>query len=180
MGKSEYIQGFMVILNPSTQFMVFGEFFELDLSRRCDLKFRMKVGEYRKWIASELLIYRPERIQLYLENQKLDDDSKSLEEINMSREARIGWKPIIFNVEVMNNVLRSCIVCVEDLPTHKFPKSITPACQHSMSICRKCLQRSIRADLENRGWDMIRCPECKGALQHADVQRHARKQDFDM
>jgi hypothetical protein len=180
LGRSECVQGFIIVLNPSPQFMVFGKFFELDLSGKCDLKFSLKVREYREWIASALHIDGPERIQIYFENQELEDDSKSLGEINMSREARIGWKPILFNIEVKSNNLRSCIICAEDLPTNKFLKEITESCQHPVNICHKCLQQSIRVDLESRGWDVIRCPECRVAIQHADVQRCAMKQDFEM
>src|SRR5436190_6568382 len=88
MGKSEFTQGFMIMLNPSPKFMVYGKFFELDLSKKCDLKFRLKLGGYRAQIASELCIDKPERVQIYLENQKLEDDSKSLGEIKMSSQAR--------------------------------------------------------------------------------------------
>lgn len=179
-GKSQFIQGFMVMLNPSPQFIVFGKRIELDLSGKCDLKFRLKLGDYKAWIASQLHIDRTERIEIYLENQKLTDDSRSLKEFKISREARIGWKPIVFYVEVRNHMLKSCIVCIEDVPTSEFPKQIAGECKHPTNVCGKCLKQSIGVDLESNGWDMIRCPECKVTLQHADVRRCARKQDFEL
>ncbi len=69
---------------------------------------------------------------------------------------------------------RECVICTDAKPVSEFPSAaVTKACTHEPETCRACLAISIRADLNNRLWNEIKCPECRAILEYDDVQRFA-------
>ncbi|KAK4238357.1 hypothetical protein C8A03DRAFT_33599 [Achaetomium macrosporum] len=69
---------------------------------------------------------------------------------------------------------RECVVCTDTKSISEFPvTAITRACNHEPMTCLVCVATSIRADLNNRLWNEIRCPECGETLEYDDVQRFA-------
>lgn len=66
--------------------------------------------------------------------------------------------------DVTSTVLRvhptSCTVCAENFSLTVRPSSrISAGCQHQLSVCTICVERSIASDLENKTWNSIKCPE---------------------
>ena len=84
---------------------------------------------------------------------------------------------IITNQRRLPDILsgdRECIICTDTKPVFEFPSAaITKTCNHEPSTCHDCLATSIRSDLNNRLWNEIKCPECRGTLEYDDVQRFA-------
>jgi hypothetical protein len=67
-----------------------------------------------------------------------------------------------------------CTVCIDSKPVAAFPgAAVTKTCTHPPTACLDCVAASIRADLNNRLWNQIRCPECRETLEYDDVQRYA-------
>lgn len=72
-----------------------------------------------------------------------------------------------------------CIICEEDFtPEFTPPAWITLACEHTPTICKKCMTRSIASDLENKIWNQIACPECPALLEYEDIRRLADAESF--
>jgi hypothetical protein len=69
---------------------------------------------------------------------------------------------------------QECIVCTESLSITQFPAlSITATCDHPPTTCLDCITASIKADISNKLWKQIGCPECGQLLEYADVQQYA-------
>lgn len=68
----------------------------------------------------------------------------------------------------------TCVICTEDYPHDDFLLP-TSSCAHEADYCRRCMQLTIKTDLDSKGWDKLVCPEtrCKQRLSDADVLRHA-------
>ncbi|OCK79848.1 hypothetical protein K432DRAFT_354127 [Lepidopterella palustris CBS 459.81] len=73
---------------------------------------------------------------------------------------------------------QSCVVCGNEKTESKFPPRITSTCTHKPNTCKSCLRKWLASELESKGWDRISCPECRQTMQHADMQKHARKETF--
>lgn len=75
----------------------------------------------------------------------------------------------------------NCVACGEEAgPNNHFTKyKITSTCEHAPLICKLCLQKWIKTQLEGTAWDKIACPECTEVLSHADIKLHATKAVFE-
>src|SRR6266536_2383676 len=55
----------------------------------------------------------------------------------------------------------SCIICTEDFSDAIRPPGwISLACLHEPSVCRSCVAKCIKSDLDNKIWNQIKCTEC--------------------
>lgn len=73
----------------------------------------------------------------------------------------------------------SCIICTETFSSSiKPPDRISSACLHQPSVCKLCVAKSIKNDLENKIWNQIKCPECGILLEHQDISRLADAKTF--
>lgn len=73
----------------------------------------------------------------------------------------------------------SCIICVEDFDgLIEPPEWISLECLHPPSLCRECMSKCIKNDLENKLWDQIQCPECNVLLPYEDIRRLADRETF--
>ncbi|RMY78952.1 hypothetical protein D0862_13271 [Hortaea werneckii] len=75
--------------------------------------------------------------------------------------------------------LRDCVVCGDTKDPLDFPvKTATPGCGHPSRLCTQCLQSWIASELDSKGCEGIKCPECPQKLQHADVRQAASQETF--
>ena len=74
---------------------------------------------------------------------------------------------------------RSCIICTDAKQIGKFPQGkITACCGHEPQVCSEDVQIWITSELESKGWENIRCPECREPLERSDVRKLASKKTF--
>ena len=77
------------------------------------------------------------------------------------------------------NRASSCIICTEDFSEIvTAPSWISLACLHEPSVCRDCIAKCIKTNLESKIWNQIMCPECKTLLIYEDIQRLADAETF--
>ncbi|KAI7277116.1 hypothetical protein KC335_g66 [Hortaea werneckii] len=75
--------------------------------------------------------------------------------------------------------LRECVVCGDTKDPLDFPvKAPTPGCRHPSRLCTECLQSWIASELDSKGCEGIKCPECPQTLQYADVRQAASQGTF--
>ena len=74
---------------------------------------------------------------------------------------------------------RLCIICTDAKQIGKFPQGkITACCGHEPQVCSKDVQIWITSELESKGWQNIRCPECREPLERSDIRKLASKKTF--
>lgn len=75
---------------------------------------------------------------------------------------------------------QTCMICSDDFTKDQYALP-TSSCMHDAEYCRTCLERSIVAELDTRGWDGLRCPDtdCQEEMEDADVLRHAPGQIYE-
>jgi hypothetical protein len=73
-----------------------------------------------------------------------------------------------------------CQICFELLSRRLFLQ-ITADCYHALDVCKLCVDKHIKAQLESKGDVEIYCPSagCGKEIQHKDVKRVASKQVFE-
>ncbi|GAB1744327.1 hypothetical protein NU219Hw_g1473t1 [Hortaea werneckii] len=75
--------------------------------------------------------------------------------------------------------LRDCVVCGDTKDPLDFPvKTATPGCRHPSRLCTQCLHSWIASELDSKGCEGIKCPECPQTLQHPDVRQAASQETF--
>lgn len=75
--------------------------------------------------------------------------------------------------------LRSCLVCMEDMPPSDFPVLVTESCLHSEDICTECLRQSIDSQIDSEFFDQLKCPMCNFKLDYDAMRTHASAVTFD-
>ncbi|XTI93253.1 hypothetical protein V2W45_1430445 [Cenococcum geophilum] len=71
---------------------------------------------------------------------------------------------------------RLCIICTDAKQIGKFPQGkITACCGHEPQVCSEDVQIWITSELESKGWENIRCPECRELLERSDIRKLASK-----
>lgn len=75
---------------------------------------------------------------------------------------------------------QTCMICSEDFVYGQFALP-TSSCLHDPEYCRQCLERSITAELDTKGWCNLRCPDtdCQEEMEDGDVLRHAPGQAYE-
>ncbi|KAF2755675.1 hypothetical protein EJ05DRAFT_540349 [Pseudovirgaria hyperparasitica] len=74
---------------------------------------------------------------------------------------------------------RDCIICGDTCAPYDYPGQISTKCAHEPSCCTDCIQAWIASELESKGWDKIRCPECLILLEHAEIRSLATNATFE-
>ncbi|RIB18173.1 hypothetical protein C2G38_1368122 [Gigaspora rosea] len=79
----------------------------------------------------------------------------------------------------IKTVKRECIICTEDVDLIAF-LNITDQCYHERKICRECVGKYIKHELEDNGNVRIACPEdgCTEILDQKDVKKFANEESF--
>ncbi|UJR11131.1 hypothetical protein I4U23_015312 [Adineta vaga] len=68
---------------------------------------------------------------------------------------------------------RECVVCLSDKPVSDFTELISSSCQHTQrQICKGCVRKNIRNEINNSSTTDIRCPEegCGASLDFHTVR----------
>ena len=74
---------------------------------------------------------------------------------------------------------RDCIVCGDTKPAPDFPaKPPTSVCEHTSQTCTSCLQSWMASEIDTKGTEGIKCPECPQTLSYADIQRAVSPSTF--
>nr|POF04236.1 isoform 2 of cullin-9 [Quercus suber] len=96
---------------------------------------------------------------------KVREEQRLLEEVRLAAEA---------------TKLHDCNVCGDGKPRLDFPAEAPSAsCEHQATTCRECLASWMTSELETKGSDGLKCPECPSILQYDDIQRAASPVTFD-
>jgi hypothetical protein len=75
--------------------------------------------------------------------------------------------------------LRTCIVCGADHRTSTYHSKTTATCSHTNSTCNSCLEQWMAQQLNDQGWDKIKCAECPELLTHSEVRSCATHEVFE-
>ncbi|KAH8900892.1 hypothetical protein GQ53DRAFT_740730 [Thozetella sp. PMI_491] len=75
---------------------------------------------------------------------------------------------------------RECTICIETKAHTEFlTAAISSSCLHPPTVCRACVKASIKAQIETKGFDSVRCPECSEPMEYGDVEYYADAVDGD-
>ena len=141
------------------------------------------------------LLTRSASIERDIASQLLAETDPSLHlremhaQIRLFQEAAVRWqqelderKCVVARSERMaaeRARLRDCVVCGDTKDPLDFPvKTPTPGCRHPPGLCTQCLQSWIASELDSKGCEGIKCPECPQTFQHADVRQAASQETF--
>lgn len=74
---------------------------------------------------------------------------------------------------------RDCAVCGEATLIIELPS--LSSCPHDAQTCRDCYATWIASQLENNGWQQVKCPgtTCKINLEHEEIKAYATKAVFE-
>ncbi|KAK3652982.1 hypothetical protein LTR56_004932 [Elasticomyces elasticus] len=76
--------------------------------------------------------------------------------------------------------LRDCNVCGDAKDPLEFSaKQPTVGCMHPVATCNECLVQWMATEIDEKGGEGIKCPECPETLEYADVQRCASDETFE-
>ncbi|KAK3400231.1 hypothetical protein B0T20DRAFT_496623 [Sordaria brevicollis] len=67
-----------------------------------------------------------------------------------------------------------CLICTEVKTLIDFPSvKLSTNCKHEMRACLQCIRWAIAADLKNKHWQDIGCPDCGRSLDSETIVRYA-------
>ena len=92
-----------------------------------------------------------------------------------------GDQPDLSNVPLESEISRhrDCVVCGDSKTTLDFPaKPPTTACEHKPQTCTECLESWMTSEVDTKGSESIKCPECPQTLSYTDIQRAASPTTF--
>lgn len=106
-----------------------------------------------------------------LDEQILEQLIKDIEEEEQRAEER--------RLEVERLRQKECCVCGDSKEPTDFPaKAPTGGCEHRPGTCKECLQSWMSSELDTKGCDGIKCPECTQTLEYNEVQEAASAETF--
>ena len=74
---------------------------------------------------------------------------------------------------------RICMACSTEKDPTDYPQYVTERCVHTSDCCKGCLQTWVAAQLETKGWDHIKCPQCTKILQKQEMAQAASEAVFE-
>lgn len=72
-----------------------------------------------------------------------------------------------------------CTVCGDKKRASRFPATITKSCSHTVRTCKACVRSWTSAQLDSKGWNKIRCPECPEMLGRNDIRDLAKADTYE-
>lgn len=73
---------------------------------------------------------------------------------------------------------RECTVCSEQVPSNQFPRMPhRGAGEHGRSVCFKCWEAHLGAEIAAKAWDRVACSQCDAVLDEAELRRLASSSD---
>ncbi|RMZ03513.1 hypothetical protein D0864_02956 [Hortaea werneckii] len=129
------------------------------------------------------LLARAASIERVIESQLLSEADPSLHLREMHARIRLFQESALRlqreQDERKRARLRECVVCGDTKDPLDFPvKAPTPGCRHPSRLCSQCLQSWVASELDSKGSEGIKCPECPQILQYADVRQAASQETF--
>ncbi|OQO10447.1 hypothetical protein B0A48_03744 [Cryoendolithus antarcticus] len=77
-------------------------------------------------------------------------------------------------IKAAASLLKSCVVCGDDkLPCLYPTATVSTFCTHEIATCKDCLQGWLTSELDSKGTESIKCPECPSVLTPEDFLRCA-------
>lgn len=76
---------------------------------------------------------------------------------------------------------RSCIVCLDDVPTNLFPKlphAISTDNEHSSDVCFDCWDNHLMSNIKSSGYQGVSCPQCSQRLSETEVRKVAKASTY--
>ncbi len=74
---------------------------------------------------------------------------------------------------------KECMACTDSKDRMDFPaKAPTASCEHPVNTCSECLRTWLASEVESKGCEGLKCPECCQTLQYGDVQLAASAETF--
>nr|POE50722.1 e3 ubiquitin-protein ligase rnf19a [Quercus suber] len=123
-----------------------------------------RVSEFGKQISEALEARKSKK-------EKSEDPAKVHEELGDLEEAYAAG-------EVAK--LQDCNICGDGKWPFEFPiKAPSSKCHHEPTTCIECLESWMAAEVETKGSNGLKCPECPAVLQYEDIQRAASSSAFD-
>ncbi|OQO07977.1 hypothetical protein B0A48_06770 [Cryoendolithus antarcticus] len=115
--------------------------------------------------------------------QRLEHDARLERELMEVEDARVAARVAeeesaaaaeAARVKAAASLLRSCVVCGDDKLPFLFPSSsVSTSCTHEILTCKECLQAWLTSELDSKGTESIKCPECPSVLTPEDFLRCA-------
>ncbi|RMZ26602.1 hypothetical protein D0859_09341 [Hortaea werneckii] len=129
------------------------------------------------------LLARAASIERIIESQLLSEADPSLNLHEMHARIRLFQESALRlqreQDERKRARLRDCVVCGDTKDPLDFPiDAPTPGCRHPSRLCAQCLQSWVASELDSKGCEGIKCPECPQILQYADVRQAASQETF--
>lgn len=76
--------------------------------------------------------------------------------------------------------MRECAACTENKHQTDFPiECPTVRCEHLPNTCLECMKTWMRNELDAKGCDGLKCPECPQTLDYHEVKAMASKETFE-
>ncbi|RMY84102.1 hypothetical protein D0861_07120 [Hortaea werneckii] len=140
-------------------------------------------GHSGEFISLRHLLARAASIERVIESQLLSEADPSLHLREMHARIRLFQESALRlqreQDERKRARLRDCVVCGDTKDPLDFPNDApTPGCRHPSRLCAQCLQSWVASELDSKGCEGIKCPECPQILQYADVRQAASQETF--
>ncbi|KAK6437086.1 hypothetical protein LTR95_006718 [Oleoguttula sp. CCFEE 5521] len=110
--------------------------------------------------------------------QRLEHDSRIERELMEVEDARVAAQIAeeetaaaaeAARMKAAASLLKSCVVCGDEKLPFLFPGStVSMSCTHEILTCNECLQSWLTSELDSRGTESIKCPECPSVLTPED------------
>nr|OQO23940.1 hypothetical protein B0A51_11069 [Rachicladosporium sp. CCFEE 5018] len=115
--------------------------------------------------------------------QRLEHDARIERELMEVEDARVAAQVAeeesaaaaeAARVKAEASLMKSCIVCDDDKLPFLFPAlTVSASCTHESLTCKDCLQSWLTSELDSKGTESIKCPECPAVLTPEDFLRCA-------
>lgn len=79
---------------------------------------------------------------------------------------------------------KECILCCNDVATNHFPKlphasdPLDAESLHSSDVCFRCYSQHLEGEVESKGIDSVRCPQCPKTLVEGEVRKLASSSTY--
>ncbi|KZT62418.1 hypothetical protein CALCODRAFT_489759 [Calocera cornea HHB12733] len=78
--------------------------------------------------------------------------------------------------------LLACQICMEDLLSKRYSRTKpSDKCRHASDVCRRCLRRYLKTQIEELGNVSVRCPvpDCGEEMSYSNVKKFAKADVFE-
>ena len=70
---------------------------------------------------------------------------------------------------------KECLICTDEVVKNQYPKKPHAGHeQHTSDVCFKCYNQHIEAEIDQKGPDLVSCPQCSQTLSEPEVRKLTR------